>query len=320
MDNYRKQGKDMRHTDESFATMLLTLPLTPEGEEAVKPLSGAELGYIAAQLSLMGDNDLGSLMGRDVSGLMRLLNLTEAEAYRVCILLGRDLLLYKLLEDCMDRGIEVLTPFDKDYPARLKGNLGGIKAPPVFVKGNMELLSANYVGILGIEGMKTPEAILTGVNDLVSQASEYGLGIATEDSLGACRAARTAAAESGARLICALDGGINTLGKKYEPQVEDGSALLISLSHPDAPAGMKDVTELVCALSCAAFIATTDGKRDEAEIIRRRICDFLYVFDDPALPGNAYAAAKGFERVNKADVASNYDKWTGNRGEQLSFL
>lgn len=310
----------MRHTDESFTAMLLTLPLAGEGTEAVKPLSGAELGYIAAQLSLMGNGDLSTLMGRDVSALMRLIGLTEAEAYRLCILLGRDLLLYKLLEDCMDRGISVLTPFDAGYPARLKGNLGGIKAPPVFVKGSMELLGADYVGILGIEGVKTPPSILSGVTDLVSQAAEYGLGIATENSLGACRAARSAAEQYGARLICALDGGINAPGGKYEKQIDEGTALLISLSHPDAPAGTRDVTQLICALSCAAFIATADGKREEAEIARQKLCDYLYVFDSDVLPGNAAAASRGFEKIVRADVAANYDKWTGNRGEQLSFL
>ena len=313
----------MQHNDEAFAAMLLTLPLSAEGEEAVKPLSGRELGSVCGILGLSGD-PVSTLIGRDVSWFMRVLRMNENEAYRMRILLSREMLLYKLLDDTIDRGIDVITPFHDEYPAILKARMGGIQAPPLFIKGDTELFKANYVGIMGIEGVKTPEHVLAGVRDLVDQAAEYGFGIATENTLGACRAARHAAmTENGdllARLICVLDGGLTAACEKYEKYTSEGSALLVSLAHPDAPAGTKDASKILCALSCAAFIATTDGKRDEAEIAKQQLCDYLYVFDAPELPGNTYAASKGFERVTRADVPGSYDKWTGKRGEQLSFL
>ena len=313
----------MPHTDESFAAMLLTLPLSPEGEEAVKPLNGRELGNLCGKLSLSGA-PLSSLRGRDVSYLMSSLGLGEDEAYRLCILLSRDMLVFKLLEDCLDRNVSILTPFDNEYPASVRGHMGGIQAPPMFVKGNPKLFDVNYVGILGIEGVKTPESVLAGVRDLVEQAADCGLGIATEDSLGACRAARMAAMDKDgallARMICAVDGNLFGAMEKYERYTDNGTALVVSLAHPEAPASTRNVEKLLCALSCAAFIATTDGKQDEAEIVRHALCDYLYVFDAPELPGNAYAAAKGFEKITRADVSGNFDKWTGKRGEQLSFL
>ena len=76
------------HRDDSFATMLLTCALSPDREELVHPLCATEFHELRL-LAARAGAPLGQLIGMDMSGVMRLLEVDEMTAYRLCILLGR---------------------------------------------------------------------------------------------------------------------------------------------------------------------------------------------------------------------------------------
>ena len=76
------------HRDDSFATMLLTCALSPDREELVHPLCATEFHELRMLAARTG-TPLGQLISMDMSGVMRLLEVDEMTAYRLCILLGR---------------------------------------------------------------------------------------------------------------------------------------------------------------------------------------------------------------------------------------
>ena len=318
----------MRHTDEAYAMMLLTLPLDPGGEGLLKPLSADELAAVAGRLDLNSEKNLGSLMGLDVAGAMRLLGADESFAYRLCLLMDRDMQLSRLIDECADDDTEIVTPFDGAYPQGVKRRLGIYSSPAFFAKGSLELLQAPYLGILGISGVQTTSRARAGVKALVTRAAVNGLGIAAGDEMGACRAAREDALEQDARLCCVLSGGMKAFSQQAEnaKALRQGNLLLISCAHPQSAAGSQDAAQrnrLLFALSQAAFVITTDGRRGESEALRRGWCEHLYVHQDDNYPQNASLAAKGFEAVSDLEgfsVSDHAEAWLRPDAEQLSFL
>ena len=221
----------MRHSDEAYAMMLLTLPMTP-GDSAPKALSGEELAFLAGQLSLGGKAQLSALLGADVPGLMRSLGIGEDEAYRLCTLLDRDMQLVHLMDECGGEGIEIITPFDAEYPELVRRRMGVYLSPALFVCGQVALLRAEYIGVLGISGIRTDKRASEGVEALGINAAINGFGIVTGEEAGICRIARESALKHDGRLICALSGDLRGFCKAHSKAINQGNLLALSQAHP----------------------------------------------------------------------------------------
>lgn len=315
----------MRHSDEAFAMMLLTLPLTPGPDSSVQPLSPRELASVAGRLDINSSMGLSALMGPDVSAVRRMLGVSEDTAYRLCVLMSRDMPLSRLLEDCAEKGTEILTPFDNMYPEGIKNRLGKYFSPALFVKGNPDLLSGKYLGVLGIPGVKTEESTREGLRALVAGAAENGYGVFTGGENGACRVVREYALDNEARLAAALTGGLEAFGAKTRRQIESGCVCAVSVAHPEADESAGDAAErnrLIFAGSLAVFAVTTDLKRGEADAARHRLCDHLYACREcgEALP---YLTQRGYEPVEELtsfDVSARAGMWNDSDVQQLSLF
>ncbi len=79
----------MKHNDDAFATMLLMSQLSANKEEIVRPLSTAEFHELRALVASSGLRGMGELIGMDLGTMRQRLKLSENEAYRLCVLLGR---------------------------------------------------------------------------------------------------------------------------------------------------------------------------------------------------------------------------------------
>ncbi len=316
----------MRHTDESYALMLLTLPMSASGSETPRPLDGEEAGRVAAQLSLAGNRGLDSLMGLDVPGVMRALDTSEDAAYRICLLLDRDMQLGRLIEECEGEDVQIVTPLDAAYPALISRRLGQYMSPALFARGSLSLAQGDSIGILGVSGVKTDERAAKGVKALCLNAAANGFGLVTCEEPGVCRLALKSALELGGRLICPLAGGLHAFGAQVTRALEEGSLLLLSQTHPRhqaLAADERERTRLMMALSRAAFIVTTDGKRGEIELAKKANCGYVYVYDDDAYPQNRSLLGRDFIPVDELgyfDIATNAALWTQPEVQQLSFL
>ncbi len=318
----------MYHSDDAFAMMLLTLPLSPMGDSTVRPLSFDELSALAGKLGVESEGRLSRLLGQDMFSLMRLFGIDEEYAYRLCLLLGRDMLLSRLVEDCVSKGTEIVTPFDEPYPENVKQRLGVYYSPIFFAKGNLALLEAPYVGITGISGIRTAPEVKKGIEHLLYTCALNNFGLVTGEEAGVCRLAAGYALENESRLICALTGGFDdfTTDEGHAYAIEDGSMLVLSTAHPAAapnPAVSPLRNKLIFTLSHACFVLTTDLRRGEADAAKKKLCDYNYVLTDPSLPQNASLVNKGFEPIrdlSSFDTATHAAKWRRPLAQQMSFL
>lgn len=318
----------MQHNDDAFTAMLLTLPLSANKEEMVRPLSSAEFSVLLERVEASSLRNMGDLIGMDISGIMSQLQLPEAEAYRLCMLLSRTMPLSYAMERYYEQSIDILTMMDAVYPARLTERLKSDAPTAMYLCGDESILSHPMIGILGISGVKMDKKAEEGVRMLVRAIHNEGFGIITSSEPGACRVAEKEAFEIGAKLVCVLAGDL--MKKKdeemYAEAIARKQAVLVSLVHPDAPhTGVHAVSRnrVVYAMSHAAFIATTDAKRGESEAMRKRLCDWLYVFDTPSPTGNRIVISRGatpVQHIEKMNFSKYAENWRMADAEQLSFF
>lgn len=318
----------MQHNDDAFTAMLLTLPLTADKEELVRPLASAEFIQLVKRVEAAGLGTIGSLIGMDISAVMAKLDMPEQEAYRICMLLSRTMPLSYAMERFYEQNIEILTGMDEEYPNRLTERLGTDAPTAMYVSGNIELLKQPMIAILGISGVKMTPAAEKGVRMLVRSLKDEGFGLITSSEPGACRVAEKEAFECGVNVISVLAGDLSR--KKEEDMYIEaqmrGQALLVSLVHPDAPyTGVHAISRnrIVYSMALASFIATTDAKRGESDAIRKKLCDWMYAFDTPTPLGNRIVISRGVTPVpdfEKMDFSKYAQNWRMANAEQLSFL
>lgn len=316
----------MKHTDDAFAAMLLTLPLTPGAETGEKPLSPVEFRQILGRLDMDAARHPGLLMGKDLTEIMRLMRIDEHLAYRLCILLDRDILLYRLLDECMDTETEIVTCFDLSFPQRLA--LRQELPVCLFARGELSLCEGEYVGVAGIPGVKTPADVEKGLIALADGAAMNGLGILTGGEAGAGRIVRERMLENEGRLLCALTGGMNDFctDAACAEALKNGNLCVLSACHPDSPADIKEIparNRILFALSCACVVAAADAKRSEAEAARMDLCTFRYALKHPELGQNEGLFERGFEPVRDLNgwiTPERAGEWTGSRAEQIRLF
>lgn len=318
----------MQHNDDAFTAMLLTLPLTADREELVRPLTSAEFLALQKRVEASPLRNIGALIGMDISAIMEQLLMPEQEAYRICMLLSRTMPLSYAMERYYEKNIDILTLMDEEYPARLSERLDADAPIAMYVSGNLELLHKPLIGIFGISGVKMEKCVQDALRTLVRSISEEGFGILTGGEPGACRVAETEAFACGCDVVSVLAGDF--MKKKedeiYENAVRGGKMLMMSLVHPDAPytnvhAAARN--RVAYAMSLAAFIVTTDAKRGESDALRRKLCDWLYAFDTPAPLGNRIVIQRGaipVRDIAQMDFSKYAQNWRMACAEQLTFL
>ena len=317
----------MQHCDDAYAAMLLTLSLSADREEFAHPLSTAEFRALDADLRENTGRGPGQLLGKDISGIMQLLQTPEPEALRLFTLLNRSVQLTYILESFADDNIEVITQYDSRYPRRLLQRLGE-SAPPVFyAAGHPELLNQPMLGVCGISGVKTSPVVRASVERIVSEARRLSYAVATGGELGVAHLAteKVVLAEEG-NIVRFLGGGLREFAKTPEfiRLYLQGRGLAISLEHPDALFTVSHAAarnRLLFALSEAAFVFNTDGKRGELEALRGRLCDYIYAWN--GYPGNQPLISRGALPFGSAETLDFNDlkrHWLSSRSEQLSLF
>lgn len=312
----------MNYSNDAFVTMLLTMALSPNREEYAHPLSTQELRRLEDKLR---PARLGSIANADIGALMTRLDIPEEEAYRIFTLLNRSVQLSYTMEKCFEKGMQVVTRFDADYPHRLQRRMEDA-APPVFYRcGNAELLNTPMLAIVGISGVKTDPATREAVEALVRGGVRLGYTILTGGEPGVSRVALKLVRECGGNLVEVLAGDMTTHieDEDVAALVAEDRAAVISLEHPDALSTIPHAiarSKALFALAEAAFVFNTDGKRGESEAIRSRCCDWIYAWTHYA--GNKPLIAKGAIPIgelneNKLEELSRH--WKNSRSEQMDM-
>ena len=316
----------MNYTDDGYATMLLTMALSPDREEYAKPLGVQEFRQLEALTRKSELRRIGALLNLDISGLMIYLGLPESEAYRAYTLLHRSVQLTYALEGFLRRGIDVVTCCDAEYPDRVRRRLGDA-APAFYYRcGNAGLLEMPVVAIMGISGVRTTDEVRSAIEALVSGAAERGYAVATCGELGVSKIAAHFAAQYECPMIDVLGGGMAAL-LDDEPtaiRIAGEQYAVLSTEHPEAMqtgvhAAMRN--RLLLALSEAAFVFNTDARQRVAEAIQNRYCDWIYAWQGGEGCGELVRrGAIPLGGLSGIDLAEMSRRWKDSGAEQLNMF
>lgn len=316
----------MNYSDDAFATMLLTMALSPSREEYARPFSVQEFRRLEESVRTSPVHHLGKLLNVDIGGLMMYLGISEEEAYRIFMLLNRGVQLTYSLEGFMKENIEVITIYDEEYPQRIVQKMKQA-APPFFYRcGDLKKMSMPAIAIMGISGVKTTMEVREGIEKLVRDAVKRGYAIITGGELGVSRVAAGLVTELGGTLIDVLGGGMmeHIHFDGMRPLIEANRGLTLSLEHPGAMFTVSHAiarNKLLFAMADAAFVFNTDGRRGETDALQNRYCDWIYAWN--GYPANQNLISKGaipmndLSRMNMDDMSRH---WNSSRSEQISLF
>ena len=167
-----------------------------------------------------------------------------------------------LAEEIFNRGLEIITIIDKEYPKTLKSNLK--KAAPllIYTKGNKELLNTSSVAIVGAR--KSGERSLLFTDNIAKKAVSEGKAVVSGFAKGVDRQALDSALKYNGKSIIVLPQGINTYtSKTYYAEINKGNVLVMSTYHPKArwATGLAmDRNKIIYGLADEIFVAESDSK------------------------------------------------------------
>ena len=270
---------------------------------------------------------LGALLHVDISGLMMLLGVSEEEGYRLYTLLHRGVQLTYALEGFMEKGVRIVTCFDEEYPPHFRARMGTAAPPALFFAGERALLDRPAVG--GGRGQRR--------QDHARGAPEH----------------RGQSFAAPASLVTALSLAANWASPAWPPRWSRNWAARSS-TCPPAACSATSARSRCAALSpraawrrfrwsiprrcprcpmpspaanwyfpwrAPAFIFNTDGKRGEADAIKRGLCDWVYAYT--GYPGNRALVsrdAQPFRSLDAEEFKRLSARWKTAFSQQLNLF
>ena len=183
----------------------------------------------------------------------------------------------------MEKGVRIVTCFDEEYPPHFRARMGTAAPPALFFAGERALLDRPAVAVVGVSGVKTTPEVRQSIEGIVRGACELGYSVVTGGELGVSRVAASLVAELGVHAHRRARGGLlGHIGE--EPMrglIAEGRMAALSLEHPEAlPTVPHAIARGQARIlpGARAFIFNTDGKRGEADAIKRGLCDWVYAY------------------------------------------
>ena len=161
---------------------------------------------------------------------------------------------------------------------------------------------------------------------IIRSAIAQGYAVVTGGEPGVARMAAGLVARQGGCLIDILGGGMREHLKDdaIAQLVGEGRAAVLSLEHPDAMFTVSHAiarNRLLFALSDAAFIFNTDGRRGELDALQNRTCDWIYAWEGYA--GNRPLIARGavpFDAPTDERLREMSRHWASSSAQQLNMF
>ncbi len=287
----------MRNED-SLATILLVSRIARDG---VAPLNASQFWRLIGQIG-----GPGGLLGRTEGDLVAS-GLGVDVAARVVGLLSRAVAMAFELDRLDQSGIATLTPFDDDYPPRLRARLGSKRPAILHAVGSLELLAQPGVGVVGSrnvskEGAEVAEA-------LGRQAALLGLPLISGAARGVDQLAMNAAFQAGGTVVgIPAHSLIRTLrAPGVRRAVHDGETVMCTPYAPDSPFTVGKAmgrNKLIYALSKATVAVAADqgsgGTWSGAtEALRGNYCRVVVWRGDGEGPGNEPLERRGARRLSR---------------------
>ena len=316
----------MKHNDDAFATMLLMSQISVSKEEIVRPLSTAEFHELRALVTASGLKGMGSLIGMDLGAMRQRLKLSENEAYRLCVLLGRVMPLSYALERFTEGGIDIITLDEAGYPGRLIDRLGRKTPPMLYACGDPALAGRSSMTVIS-NTCARPD-VLECACGLSAMACAAQIVLVTGGETGFGRLIEREALQEGGQVISFLAESLAE--RVYQPglseMIANNRALVLSIIHPEAKYTVSHALErnkCLFALSDATFVISCEKGKGTVSALRNGYAERLYVWDNPDIPGNMALIAQGalsFRSPHELALKEMKASWETPAYEQMSLF
>lgn len=243
------------------AVLLLTSPLLQEsgkgnGKDPV--LTAAEYAQLAAFLHKQQHQPADLINGSRESLLGSLSS--EFAAERLDRLLSRGFQLSQAVEHWANRSISVVGRADSAYPRRFKQRLRNGAPPLLYACGNLELLSAPALAVVG--SRNTPEPLLQQAEAVGALAAAAGVVLASGAAKGVDETAMLGSLAAGGCAIGVVADSLEKVSARpiWRQALVEGRLLLLSSDTPSARFQVWRAmarNKLIYALADAALVVSS---------------------------------------------------------------
>jgi predicted Rossmann fold nucleotide-binding protein DprA/Smf involved in DNA uptake len=222
-------------SNDSYAILLLCSDLAIKAlEDEIKPYTAAQWSRLAERLSA---NSLtpASLFDVNSDHIKKALFLADEEINRINRLLSRSGQLSIVLAALGDKGIQVLTRADHNYPVSMRSKLKRLAPPVLYYAGNLALLKNRGVSVVGSRNID--EAALRFTEKLAKRCTDDGMNIVSGGARGVDSVAESTAIRSdGTTIIVVADSMEKKIqSKETRNAIMKNQSLIFSATRPDMP-------------------------------------------------------------------------------------
>jgi len=293
-------------TKDNLALVVLcsTLGYTPE-KSSVKPLTVAAYNKLEARLNEMGFTP-SLFLNERMSDISEWLLLDEKEAAHLEALLLRADKLGEELERLAEKNIYVTSRTQDNYPAKLK-NAMGAKAPVIFFFcGEIRLLEAETVAIIGSREVTEGEHEYAAKHARIS--AQNGKIVISGGAKGVDTIAKEAALSAGGKVITYVSDNMTGYIEKNSDYIRWDRMLVLSAFHPDAGFQGYNALErnkfIYASSDYAVVVSSGDGTggsfKGAVECLKKKYCPVYVKDDEHASPGNKKLIELGGLPLNEA--------------------
>jgi DNA processing protein len=243
------------------AVLLLTSPLLQEGGKGSGKdpvLTAVEYAQLAAVLHKKQHQPSDLINGSRESLLGSLSS--EFAAERLDRLLSRGFQLSQAVEHWANRSISVVGRADSAYPRRFKQRLKHAAPPLLYACGNLELLSAPALAVVG--SRNTPEPLLQQAEAVGALAAAAGVVLASGAAKGVDETAMLGSLAAGGCAIGVVADSLEKVSVRpiWRQALVEGRMLLLSSDTPSARFQVWRAmarNKLIYALADAALVVSS---------------------------------------------------------------
>ncbi len=194
-------------------------------------------------------------------GMLTQLKYSSNEIERIKKLVSRGGAIAFEIDDLSNKGIEVITLFDADYPVLLKRKLKRKTPPILFYAGDISL--AKKIGIAVVGSRDVDQAGMDFTRKLVSRASEERLVVYSGGAKGVDSISEITAIENGSAVVSFIADSLSAKIKNKEvlKNILQQKLLLISDIKPEvgfSAARAMNRNKYIYAAAYGAFVISSD--------------------------------------------------------------
>lgn len=249
----------MKFSDNAMSAILLCSYIGINKDDIIKPFSLGEWNQFLDKVIEM-KLEPSVVLSNDFAILSEL-KYNSNEIERIKKLVTRGGAVAFEIDDLSNKGIEVITLFDTDYPVLLKRKLKRKTPPILYYAGDINL--AKKIGIAVVGSRDVNQAGMEFTRKLVARASEERLVVYSGGAKGVDSISEITAIENGSAVVSFIADSLIAKIKKKEvlKNISQQKLLLISDVKPEAgfsAARAMNRNKYIYAAAYGAFVVSSD--------------------------------------------------------------